>query len=388
MPDTAHDPFEGIRSSFRGIEPLRGSELLEVELVTLVRGINNPPAYMVRILLLNVLGLFDLGPGEKTRWQTQFKYKGLRFLVRDSEFGWAIESDSEKGKTASLALEILAKITKATAALDKSLHPYLRRKVKNGEFYLKNEYRRLFSIYEFFKRKAMTSAKLKRRWRTSRSMSGRESARIFARDIDMVLSREIRYDNGISNYSFAMVVAFFSLQEHILDVFYAFIKDGAGFLDFMQSGRWREKFLAVFGPLQVKGLNEIYEGLLKAREGYRNSLAHGLADWPGVMVPLPGLGLVPLSLDYLGGSPHYSLFPVGEDDAMKMKDVFERFLRIISMTNPWRFYLLYLESGLPIPATKIELTRIKNEMTTYHHFRGYIEARVMEAEAVANYDVT
>jgi hypothetical protein len=233
-----YEPLQKIKRTFREIETLPGPELFDKELNVIIRGVNNPPAYMVQILLLNVLGLKNLGPGEKTRCQTPFKFKGLRFMVRDSKFGWAIDSDAAKERAGPLALELRAKIERGTAALDRILHPYLNRQVKKGQFFLKNEYGRLRSLYEFHKKKARTASTALRMSNEAYKVA-RHSGSNFIRAAVKQLNKEFRYQREISNYSFAMVVAFFSMQEHILDAFYAFLNDGEGLLEFMGEDGWR-----------------------------------------------------------------------------------------------------------------------------------------------------
>ena len=79
---------------------------------------------------------------------------------------------------------------------------------------------------------------------------------------------------------------------------------------------------------------------------------------------------------------------VEENEAASMKDVFNKFLRYISENDPWRYYLLYLETGFPIPATKPELDEIKSKMKDYDEFKYQLENEMTNAEAFANYDIT
>ncbi len=358
-----------------------------IEFYTLIRGLHDPPAYIVQILLLNALGMANLGPSEKTRWETTFIYKGMQFSVKDQKFGWAIGCETKKNAAQKYALELQRKITRGATYLNGILHPYLERKMKKGEFFLKNEFGRLRGIYEFHKSRVMaTSAAL------SASKASYEARKRtgddFVKGAVRQLNKEFRYVSKISNYSFATVMAFFSMQECMLDSFYAFLKDGDGLLEFMERDRWREKFKAVFGPLSGKFPSPIYSALLKARETYRNPLSHGLADASGIVVPLPRIGLVPLKVEYLSGTPHYGLSTIEEEDALVMVKAFDGFLGFVAEKDPWRYYTLYLESGLPIPALKSDLAEIKAEMTSFSHFKEYVDDRVETAEAVANYDIT
>jgi hypothetical protein len=383
----AYDPLEKVKRSFKEVEPLSSSDMSSLEFYTLIRGLDNPPAYIVQILLLNVLGMANLGPGEKTRWETTFMYKGMRFSVKDQKFGWAIGCETKEDAARKYALEMQRKITQGAAYLDGILHPYLKRKMEKGEFFLKNEFGKLRGIYEFHKSRVMaTSAALKA---SKASYEARKhTGDDFVKGAVRQLNKEFRYASELSNYSFATVMAFFSMQEYMLDSFYAFLKGGDGLLEFMERDRWREKFKAVFGPPSGKFLGPIYSALLKARETYRNPLSHGLADTLGIVVPLPRIGLVPLKVEYLSGTPHYGLSTIEEEDALAMVKAFDGFLRFTSERDPWRYYTLYLESGLPIPALKSDLAEIKAEMTSYSRFKDYVEHRVETAEAVANYDIT
>lgn len=51
----------------------------------------DPPAYIVRIILIDLLGLPDYGRMDKVWWHTLFNYKDKTFLIRDYKFGsWSI----------------------------------------------------------------------------------------------------------------------------------------------------------------------------------------------------------------------------------------------------------------------------------------------------------
>lgn len=380
------DPYQKVKRILSKIEKVPVSDFSYSSSWTMVKGgLHDPPIYMIKILLLNILGLQNLGPGEKTRWETQFRYEGKHFLIRDSKFGWAIESNASKETTASYADELYDRILRAVKALDTTLQPVLKKKVEAGDFYLKNEYGRLDSVFRFYEEKVAKSMNDLKLLDDEREAAAKEDGWDMSRDIEL-LNRHFHYLSEISNYSFGMILAFFSLQDCMLDSFYAFERDGEGLLEFTNGDRWNEKFKEVFGiPSELAG---IYNELLRARKTYRNALTHGLAGEPRLMVQMSGVGLVPITIEHLDGTPHYGLSMVEENEAASMKDIFNKFLRYISENNPWRYYLLYLETGFPIPAIKPELDEIKSRMKDYDEFKSQLEDEVINAEAFANYDIS
>ncbi len=79
----------------------------------------DPPAYIVRIILIDVLGLRDCGPMDKVRWHTVFSYKDKTFMMRDYKFGsWSIESDTNDEQTHAVVSELKRKIKIAANNLE------------------------------------------------------------------------------------------------------------------------------------------------------------------------------------------------------------------------------------------------------------------------------
>jgi hypothetical protein len=95
-----------------------------------------------------------------------------------------------------------------------------------------------------------------------------------------------------------------------------------------QEKSWRERFKTVF-PVNKdkdKELERIYRKLLEIRDGWRNVIEHGFrSKEEALLIPLPGLGLVPKSYTSASKAIHFAITPSPKNGIQEALDVFLAF---------------------------------------------------------------
>jgi hypothetical protein len=348
----------------------------------------DPPAYIVRVVLIEILGLPDYGRMDKVWWHTIFNYKGRTFLIRDYKFGtWSIESDINDEFSNKAALEIKKKIKVASKNLDKVLFESLKRSAEGGNFFIKNLSHTLSSIYYFYVRKtkdAIGDAKQNERdIAESKKNSGTSGSREV---ITRLINKRLELNRIVFNYAYSMIHAFYSYLEFILDAVYAFEQPHINFWEFRKT-TWRERFKLLFN-FESKKLSEIYGELLAYREKYRNPLSHGLTNEISVLVPLPRSGLVPLSYQFLSNELYYGFMGLQDISiAEEAIETFSSFLDFLNKTQPYNYYMRYVEYSFDIPVDKKTVAELKKEMSCIHDFEMYLQQKAAYMDALYNRDI-
>jgi hypothetical protein len=200
------------------------------------------------------------------------------------------------------------------------------------------------------------------------------------------VSERCDFETAVSNYAAAYIASSFALLEFLLDVVYAFERPNLNFFEFRNKS-WNERFGTVF-PIQTNPeLKKAYEELLHIKKAYRNPLSHGYANEVSLLVPMPSTGLVPLSYEFLSHE-FYSVFgQISVANVRQIKTVFDTFIEYISHTEPWSFYLLFIEQGFPIPIEQKAVSVVKSQMTDIESFDAYLKARSRYEDAVRNRDI-
>ncbi len=331
----------------------------------IITGNYNPPAYIVEMLLIRILGFDNYGEMDKVSWHTFLKFKGYSFMVRDYKFGtWTIEGLELNEDVFKIAEEIKAKIIKASKLLNKVLYNELKSEVEKGNFYLNNVCHKLSSILEFYKKSVLENLEHLDKLKKNSNLN----------NFVEILNERTRYENIISICSFSLILSFFSLLEFILDVMYAFEQPRIDFFNYRKRSL-KERFKLVFDISKNKELKKLYDEIINLKGNYRNPLTHGLTNEVGLLVPSSYYGLIPLSYEYLMKEIHYGPFTIGKEHSIKIISIIEKFLNFIKNENAFKFYMLYLEYGFPIPIEGKEVDKIKKEMTTHEDFKEYLSLR-------------
>ena len=383
------DEVAKIRQMLKDFTPFEPKSNDYFKFVSILTGNYNPPSYIVEILLLAILGLKDYGRMEKVLWHTYFYYKNHQFMLRDYKFGsWTIAGTGNDKGVVRLAEEIRDKIIKASEVLDRALYRELKPQIEKEKFYLRNSYHKISSIYNFYEEKVLDAVKKDEKKDEKFEKDKKKLVKTFdiLKIVNTRLNTKLAYQKMISNYSFALIVSFFSLLEFLLDVIYAFERPNKKFFEFRKE-RWNDRFKLVFPINKSRKLKHLYDDLMNIKTEYRNPLTHGLTNEVNLLVPLSGIGLVPLSYEYLSDNTYYGFVEIEKDDALKIVSTFRGFLKFIENEEPYRFYMLYLNFCFPIPIDSKEIYEIKKEMTTYENFKKYLRDRGIYENMLINRDI-
>jgi hypothetical protein len=326
---------------------------------TIESGISSPPSYMVKLALFFIGEFSHCGTGDKTEWIAQVNYKDVNFEIRDWKGAtWTIRTDRETPKTRATAKELKRKIESVASQIDKELSEELKHDVAEGKFLLNNPYPKIRYAYEWFRQKTCASA----------DSSASEQKEL--RDKGLVIQPLIVPKENKSLYGYAMVGFYYSSLEFLFNVFYVLgdrrfdadfqgLPPGERFYKF-RTRSWKERFAAVLPIGQYPALSRLYERLLHVKMDLRDELFHGFDGDENLLVPLHGVGLVPVSYESLTRSVHFS--PVFADTAFidRAMEVFESFDSWLESNPPWACYVRYAESGFEIPFSGKRLREIRS----------------------------
>jgi len=373
---------EKIIKIFTGFNPVGDNDYeRSFEFQNISTGNYDPPAYIVRIILIELLGLPDYGPMEKVWWHTVFNYKNKTFLIRDYKFGsWSIEGETADELAQKIVSEIKKKIKIASNNLDKILYAHLKYYAQNGNFFIKNLSRSLSSIYYFYLQKTKDAIDDVRNLKTSKV--SKESNSLIADS----WNENLKLTKTTFCYVYSMIHAFYSYLEFILDVIYAFEQPNIDFWEFRKKC-WNDRFKMLFN-LKIRALNKIYVKLLEYKNKYRNPLSHGLTNEISILVPLPASGLVPLSYQFLSNELYYGLMGMNDINiAEQIIETFSSFLDYMNKSEPYSYYLRYAEWGFEIPVNKKDVEKIKNRMTNMEDFEEYLKGEAAYTDTIINREI-
>lgn len=352
-----------------------------------------PPSYVVQILLLNVLRMKDYGSMEKVWWHAYFEYKNQLFMIRDYKFGtWTIEGENDQVETLDKANEIRKKIQESSKHLDKILHEMMKNQVVRGNYYLNNSFHTLLGFYKFYKRQLQYTIRLNEKNEQERAIMRKpasEAKSLVEKDFQEFLQRlsatKRSTEPEIMYFLYGLMTIFFSLTDFLFEVLYAFERPNLTKVEFEKKS-WYEKFRMFFPLTQDKTIAKLYGSFIDIKRNFRNPLTHGLTDESGILVPVKKVGLFPLSFEYPEKKLNYGA-NIPLDKAKEIIKTFESFLKYLSVKDPYRYYLYYVENRFPIPIGKSDVMEIKKEMTSFKNFKAYIDMQVEYADAVTNRDI-
>jgi len=119
-----------------------------------------------------------------------------------------------------------------------------------------------------------------------------------------------------------------------------------------------------------------FNSLKNIKENYRNYYAHGGFEKRGASLyfHFPGLGALPALLSNIKEKPHFSFFPVEEDEYKKINNVINEFnIWVRSEESKMNLPIKYIESGLNIPCDPNGLDEIKKHLSSVESLNKLIE---------------
>lgn len=376
--------MKNIKDALTGIEQAAHSETLGSPII---ENISDPPTYFVGLLLRGIAG-FEWSEGDRSAWQVNVIYKSVRFLIKDwKRSTWLISTVNHSSKTHDIARQLQRKIRKACEIMDKALSPELKQMVEVENFFVKNSYNRIRSLYEFFRNE------------TEKALQEKENA-IPKYNKDQI-PEEI-FDNGESNINLiaimridpyflaknkafyntcSMVDFFFSYTELLFDILFAFNSTKTMTYHQFRNLSWKERFNIATNNKISKNpeIEKLYRKLLYVKDTWRDIVLHGFAGEEALLVPLNGVGLVPISYELTSRTAHLS--PTSSEESIRqVLEVFLAFDNWVKNDLDIQYAVLYGESDLEIPFQLERLNEIRSWMTSRGDFENalFIETEMRE----------
>ncbi|WP_406719315.1 hypothetical protein OHA53_10475 [Streptomyces althioticus] len=333
---------------------------------------------IVRIVL-ELIGLQDLGQAEKLAWEYAFEVDGTSCSLAHQKFGLRLYVDSTVITSEDDAQALLDRITKALESAQRSLErrqlrDFADEQIRQGRLTIRNQYHRLRHIYEYFQEGA--------------SLAFAGQGRLSPELPDGGRRFNPRATEGFYN-TVAMVSAYFSLLEHTLVLllpFTGFDPSESALKDFIGE-RWGEKFRKIFTVDRDPSAKNNFDTLYRIAEEYRNTYGHGGFDKNGstFLFHMEGVGALPAVLSNIRGNSYFSFVPVDADDFSRVKlsfDSIDEWLRkdVAPLAMKW------VESGLDVYYDENFRDQASLAMESPEHFDRFIEYCSYLTDQAANMD--
>lgn len=352
----------------------------------LLTGLYEPPTYFVYILM-RMAEFTDYHYHDKSRWEFYVQYKNIPFCIRDFKMStWSIDAldesiDTEYAK--NVADELKMSIVKTGRNLDKLLKPMLQDFINKGNYFLPNSYRHLRNLYDYFRRQVEeTQDKLHQLNIGGKSQFNEETQSDLLNYISSHIRQEIELEKIVSYNACAMVSFFFSYIEFLMDIVFIFYPLQNLEFHKYQEQSWRERFTAVFPMDKDANLKKIYRKLLEIRNEWRNVIEHGFRNKEeSILIPYPGLGLIPISYVSALKAIHFAQTPSPVNGVQEALDTFSSFDTWAANNQQTLYAVLYAQSGFPIPREEQRLQEIRGWMSSPKTFE-----QALEAESAAEQD--
>ncbi len=304
------------------------------------------PAYIIATIFFECLNYKDYGKDEKIWWHTFFSYKNEIFCIHDYKFGtWSIKCKTVNSKINQISNELLGKIRCAANIADDILKENCLDQIKNKNFWIKNNYHELMSLYNYYKKELQSKLK-------------HPNSRYYT---DEILYKTI-----------PLIISFYSFLEFFLDVVFAFSKKEITLKDF-RNLRWQERFKYVINVDPTQDINPIYEDLVNIKKNIRNPIMHGLGNETGLLVHNKYEGLIPLSFRSYGEKIELNFSCFKDHDSYEIIRTFDNFIHFITYTKPYSYYILYLKASMEIPIDEQHINEIKKHMKTKKEFNDFLQ---------------
>jgi hypothetical protein len=380
--ELAQQVQSGLKRVMRGFEPLpkddpgfaytfgRRCRKFEVDHRRL------PLPDIVRVVFL-FLGSNNLGRAEKLAWEHTFQVDGVPCSIASQKFGLRLYIDVDavpaQAEADALAERITGAIIAGQGVVEREvLRPLGTEQMREGNITIRNQYLSLRRAYSYFREGAKIAYAGGGRLAETRSPGGGSW---------FMPERHEGWWN-----TFAMVMAYFSLLEHVLVgclPFAGFEPEKETVTEFIGS-KWGEKFKRIFDLSADAEAMRRFSALHSISETYRNTYGHGGFDKAGATVAfhIPGIGAVPATLSDIRTSPHFDFVPTAEED-------FETICRTFDDLDQWlasgalRDALKWITGGLDYRFDAQFRERLK---VTATDFDAFVNAMSHQAEMAANMD--
>jgi hypothetical protein len=327
--ESAEDVLVATRERLQRV--MRGFETLSGDTAGYARVIGRPyqrfmldrkkfPVPAILRVVFDILGYENLGRAEKLAWEYTFSFEGSSCSLAFEKFGLRLYVSADAKPDPSIVEKRIAKALHAGQQVVERgfLKPLGLDQMRKGNITVRNQYGNLYRAYEYFREGAVIAyAGAGRLMKTPPPGGG-----------FWLMPKE---DEAWWNI-FAMVMAYFSLFEHVLVgclAFSGFDPEAESVNDFIGKN-WGEKFKRIFDVSIDRTANRRYLALKEVAEAYRNTYGHGGFDKKSstVYFHIPGVGAVPGNLTAIRATPHFGFVPTSADD-------FGAICRLFDDTDTW-----------------------------------------------------
>lgn len=317
------------------------------------------PAWMLLVVLRDVVGCPDLGRFEKVAFECTLTFEDVSVNVALQKFGvrvYLAVADEEQAQ--QLTARLLKAISSAIPIVEKHiLIPQAESQLKDGLVTLDNRWSWYREMYEYFRnrhdelaQRARTTTEPPPERLETASGSGWSYSNLRGE-----LRRQAEFD-GI-----AAITAFFSLLEHLLVIALALSHFDPASEEFNRfvGLSWRDKCRRVLDIDADVEAKKHYDALSRVADDLRNPNAHGGFDrqQSQIFVHMPGVGAIPANLTGAREPPTYFFAATGDsriEEAWRVLDATDDWLG----TGPLRFARRLAESNVDIsfdPDTRARL---------------------------------
>jgi hypothetical protein len=113
----------------------------------------------------------------------------------------------------------------------------------------------------------------------------------------------------------------------------------------------------------------MYQQLLHTKQIWRDVPLHGFGGLAALLVPVPGLGLIPTSFESISTTAHFSHTPIREKNARQMLELVSSFDAWLAENESTRYAVLYAQSGPEIPFNQERIEEIRTWMSSPEAFK-------------------
>lgn len=149
-----------------------------------------------------------------------------------------------------------------------------------------------------------------------------------------------------------------------------------------QERSWRERFNAVFPVKNDKELARIYRKLLEIRDGWRNVIEHGFrSEKEALLIPLPGLGLIPISYTNASKAIHFAITPSPKNGIQEALDAFLAFDTWATDNQRTACIITFTQHSDVIPLMEKRLQEIREWMSSLDVLKEALKAEEDELQS-------
>lgn len=311
-----------------------------------------PEPYLVRLLLIDLLGFPHTGPEEKVAWTVPLKFRGRTLVVAHRKMGLGIFSGDLANDEGS-ARDLAGRIHKAVKAARPFFDWLAGRAVAKSELNVVNNSAQLLARFEFMLRTYRNKRDEALACEDQQIVTGFVDGHGTPKTVSLPTPERLEREDEGRWLVLAVVDAFFSWTEHIfvhLGILMGKAQTGHE-VTALAEANWPDKFKSVM-DLSDPTTKLLFDDLLEIRTEMRNFMAHGAFGKGGRAFEFhSAAGAVPVLLPKEAGSRRFEIADATYFDDAATVATIEKFADHLwsGGRSPARLYIQ--ESGLPLILT-------------------------------------